>query len=130
MRISYQHIVFSLCVYIVLSFPNQEWSHSRRMPNNTEIHCFLCMVYSDPWTAWIWTVWIHLYAGVFNKHAVSPLYCQNLHLWIQPTTDGKSYFGVVVGNPQLQRANCMWYLTPFHIRDLSIADFDVHQVLK
>lgn len=64
----------------------------------------------------------------FNKYAVSSLYPQVSHLWIQPTADEKHYFRSAAGNLWMWRTSCtcMHRPTPLYIQDFSILDFGIH----
>lgn len=59
----------------------------------------------------------------FNKYTASPPYPWVSHLWVQTTMDQKQYFWFAVGNPRIQRANCMHCSTLFYTKDLSIRRF-------
>lgn len=58
----------------------------------------------------------------FNKCAVSPSHPWVSHLQIQLTEGGKQYFRFLVGNPQMQRADCMHRSASLYIRTWALED--------
>lgn len=53
----------------------------------------------DPWTTWIWIVWVHLHAIFFPINILSPLRIQGFTLQIQPTAEQTQSFWSVAGEP-------------------------------
>lgn len=104
------------------SFMKWFWTLVIKDLNNNICWHWLILNTFDLWTTWVWIEQVHLYIGFFSINTKSWLYLGFAsadiinHRW-------KTVFSICGWKSSEQRADWVYYSTPFYIRDLSIWGF-------